>query len=587
MVVHLTTSLSRHDHPGRLRLEKRIDKVTRLLDTRIEQLQSEKERLLYGEHRSDHLLDNDDDRNAIRRGLQAAPSTKPYHPIVFAAPVLLAGPASPTPSYSPPTSPLGHQPSSTASWSTAAPPPTWAELDRQHFAEVAAREAVAHETVSLAMWGEANRQRLTERARASRAVALPAAAHAPSVADQASCGGSWRQQLAAEALVGMARTVGTAAAPQHTVQEQSVRAAVQQCSTMDSPAAPNQQPGVPMPFAHAMPMAQHFRLLPAQAQFQPLGPAVAVHYAPEQQQQQQQQYAPQQRYAPPLQYGSYLQQPQQHYQPQQQQPQHYQQHYQPQPQRPQQQQQQQQPAAPPCWKSSSRHFAPNPTPTAYPYGVPQQRLPAAAPCCSVAPQPLLQPPPTAYPYTAPQQRLPAAPPCCGVKLQPLPAASPYIVAAPQPPPTGPPRSSAPQLLTPTASPYSIAPQPPETAYLQRLPAASAWNAPPGALQKKFETLVMCDFTPRRPCELQTSRWISFNTLFRLFQPHAPAEVWLMGPGNLKQLITKWYKNHPVFAGFDVNKWCKRLTNNNTQDGPGCYVFKFCFEYTPTAAAAAI
>ena len=61
----------------------------------------------------------------------------------------------------------------------------------------------------------------------------------------------------------------------------------------------------------------------------------------------------------------------------------------------------------------------------------------------------------------------------------------------------------------------------------------------------------------------------------------------MGPGNLKQLITKWYKNHPVFAGFDVNKWCKRLTNNNTQDGPGCYVFKFCFEYTPTAAAAAI
>ena len=97
---------------------------------------------------------------------------------------------------------------------------------------------------------------------------------------------------------------------------------------------------------------------------------------------------------------------------------------------------------------------------------------------------------------------------------------------------------------------------------------------------------MCNFTPRRPSELQTSRWISFNTLFRLFQPHAPAEVWLMGPGNLKQLITKWYKGHPVFAGLAVDKWCKRLTNNNsTQDGEGCYVFKFCFEYTLNAAAA--
>ena len=56
----------------------------------------------------------------------------------------------------------------------------------------------------------------------------------------------------------------------------------------------------------------------------------------------------------------------------------------------------------------------------------------------------------------------------------------------------------------------------------------------------------------------------------------------MGPGNLKQLITKWYKDHPAFAGLAVKDWCRRLTTNinNTHNEPGCYVFKFCFEYTP-------
>ena len=166
-----------------------------------------------------------------------------------------------------------------------------------------------------------------------------------------------------------------------------------------------------------------------------------------------------------------------------------------------------------------------------------------------------------YFYGSYIQPPPTAPPCCSVKLQPLPAASPYSTP----------------LLQPFPRAY-LAWTP-----LQRLPAAPARNAPTEVLRKKFETLVMCNFTPRRPSELQTSRWVSFNTLFSLFGPDAG--VWLNGPGNLKQLITKWYKDHPAFAGLAVNKWCKRLTNNITQDGRGGYTFKFCFEHTPNEAAA--
>ena len=115
---------------------------------------------------------------------------------------------------------------------------------------------------------------------------------------------------------------------------------------------------------------------------------------------------------------------------------------------------------------------------------------------------------------------------------------------------------------------------------QHLPAAWA-----SALQKKFDTLVMCNFKPRHPSELQTSRWVSLKALFRLFQPHAPMDVWLKGPGNLKQLITAWYQSHPAFAGLAVDQWCKRLTINDQQDGPGCHVFKFCFEYSGNGTAA--
>ena len=117
--------------------------------------------------------------------------------------------------------------------------------------------------------------------------------------------------------------------------------------------------------------------------------------------------------------------------------------------------------------------------------------------------------------------------------------------------------------------------------LQHAPAASEclWNAPPGALQHRFQTLVMCNFTPRRPRELPTSRWVSLNTLYRLFQPHNRAEVWLMGPGNLKQLIIEWYQGDPNFAGLAPSAWCKQrvLAKKGT-----CY---FCFEYRPNGRRA--
>ena len=98
-----------------------------------------------------------------------------------------------------------------------------------------------------------------------------------------------------------------------------------------------------------------------------------------------------------------------------------------------------------------------------------------------------------------------------------------------------------------------------------------------ALQEKFATLVMCDFTPRNPSELPASRWVSYSHLFRLFEPHVPAEVWLVGPGNLKCLITKWYQNRPAFLGLAPDAWSKRRKD---QSRPESYIYKFSFEYTP-------
>ena len=97
---------------------------------------------------------------------------------------------------------------------------------------------------------------------------------------------------------------------------------------------------------------------------------------------------------------------------------------------------------------------------------------------------------------------------------------------------------------------------------------------PSALQARFNALVMCNFTPRNPRELPPSRWVSYGTLFRLFEPYAPAEVWQVGPGNLKQLITKWFQGHPVFAGLVPSVWCKQMSEK------GRCIYKFSFEYTP-------
>ena len=55
------------------RQEKKLDEKTRRLEERNEQLRAEKERLLYDVQRRDRPLDDDGDRSAIRRGLQAEP----------------------------------------------------------------------------------------------------------------------------------------------------------------------------------------------------------------------------------------------------------------------------------------------------------------------------------------------------------------------------------------------------------------------------------------------------------------------------------------------------------------------------------
>ena len=101
-----------------------------------------------------------------------------------------------------------------------------------------------------------------------------------------------------------------------------------------------------------------------------------------------------------------------------------------------------------------------------------------------------------------------------------------------------------------------------------------------SLREKFATHVMCDYTPRPPSDLPKSQWISYKKLVALFQPFAPTEVCQTGPGNLKQLITDWYKDDPAFAGVEVAAWCKLLKDKDAQPGSSSMVSKFSFEYTP-------
>jgi len=68
------------------------------------------------------------------------------------------------------------------------------------------------------------------------------------------------------------------------------------------------------------------------------------------------------------------------------------------------------------------------------------------------------------------------------------------------------------------------------------------------LQERFEMLVMVNYTPRPPTELPLAKWTSYKELVCLFEIHAPTEVKHTGTGNLKQLITVWFEDHPAFAG---------------------------------------
>ena len=115
-----------------------------------------------------------------------------------------------------------------------------------------------------------------------------------------------------------------------------------------------------------------------------------------------------------------------------------------------------------------------------------------------------------------------------------------------------------------------------------LPQAIEINVAPTSsltLREQFDTLVMVNYTPRSPTKLPMAQWASYRELLCLFEIHAPT-VRQTGPGNLKQLIIGWFKDHPAFAGLEAKKWCKKLTDNDPQAPPRSQVFKFPFEYTP-------
>ena len=115
------------------------------------------------------------------------------------------------------------------------------------------------------------------------------------------------------------------------------------------------------------------------------------------------------------------------------------------------------------------------------------------------------------------------------------------------------------------------------------------TTPSGTLQERFAKHVMCGFTPRRPCELPMSNWVSCDELIGLLQPHAPAEVQDLGTENLKQLITEWYQDHPAYADLPFSAWCKKLTDKTRRSDPRqarrsrSNHFKFSFQCTPWAA----
>ena len=106
----------------------------------MEQLQAEKERLLYDVQRRGRPLDDDDDRSAIRRGLLAGSSQREFKWIPY-PPTDPSRAGGPTPSDSPPPSlPLG-PPSS--SESVASPSSFFAEVPTRGETELAAAASLA------------------------------------------------------------------------------------------------------------------------------------------------------------------------------------------------------------------------------------------------------------------------------------------------------------------------------------------------------------------------------------------------------------------------------------------------------------
>ena len=157
VLAHMAEVHLRHSYVEKQRLEERNDEESRRLEERNEQLQAEKERLLYDVQRRGRPLDDGDDRSAIRRGLQGP--SQPYH---RADSTNSSDTRAPDPSDSPlPSMPPGPPSSSeresgksgqdTGDSSRAVhgkstpPPPTWAELDAQFYAERAAESAAEQE----------------------------------------------------------------------------------------------------------------------------------------------------------------------------------------------------------------------------------------------------------------------------------------------------------------------------------------------------------------------------------------------------------------------------------------------------------
>ena len=91
---------------------------------------------------------------------------------------------------------------------------------------------------------------------------------------------------------------------------------------------------------------------------------------------------------------------------------------------------------------------------------------------------------------------------------------------------------------------------------------------------------MCDFMPRNPSELPTSRWVSYQRLFQLLQPHDPTEVWLKGSDSLKQLIIEWQKMHQAFAGFEVSAYCSASGSRRTTLLSSSFASRVHTEVTP-------